>query len=113
MLLTGCLWCEGLSGSTTLCPKRQTRRSTGDGNVSGHVSQISLPEFDPYYSAARWYRDYGSYCGVSDDGKKLYAVVVQLGRRKPILKKAMGEASRDEVPDTECSAPAWQRQPHA
>jgi hypothetical protein len=62
--------------------------------VSGHVSQISLPEFDPYYSAASWYRDYVSYCGVSDDGKKLYAMVAQLGRRKPILKKAMGRRQR-------------------
>jgi hypothetical protein len=79
--------------------------------VSGHVSQISLPEFDPYYSAASWYRDYVSYCGVSDDGKKLYAMVAQLGRRKPILKKALGEASGDELPDSECPAPAWQRQP--
>lgn len=79
--------------------------------VSGHVSQISLPEFDPYYSAASWYRDYVSYCGVSDDGKKLYAMVAQLGRRKPILKEAMGDAGADETPDSECPAPAWQRQP--
>lgn len=77
----------------------------------GHVSQISLPEFDPYYSAASWYRDYVSYCGVSDDGKKLYAMVAQLGRRKPILKKALGEASGDEMPDAECPAPVWQRAP--
>jgi hypothetical protein len=79
--------------------------------VSGHVSPISLPEFDPYYSAASWYRDYVSYCGVSDDGKKLYAIVAQLGRRKPILKKALGEASGDEKPDAECAAPSWQRAP--
>jgi|HubBroStandDraft_6_1064221.scaffolds.fasta_scaffold122435_1 hypothetical protein len=79
--------------------------------VSGHVTQISLPEFDPYYSAASWYRDYVSYCGVSDDGKKLYAMVAQLGRRKPILKKAIGEVSGDEMPDADCPAPSWQRAP--
>jgi hypothetical protein len=79
--------------------------------ISGHVSQISLLEFDPYFSAASWYRDYVSYCGVSDDGKKLYAMVVQLGRRKPILRKALGEVSGDGMPDSECPVPAWQRQP--
>jgi hypothetical protein len=79
--------------------------------VSGHVTQIGLPEFDPYYSTASWYRDYVSYCGVSDDGKKLYAMVAQLGRRKPILKKALGEVSGEDDRDWECPVPAWQRQP--
>jgi hypothetical protein len=78
---------------------------------TGKISQVPLPEFDAYYSSASWYRDYVAYCGVSDDGKKLYAVVVQLGRRKPILKKTLGEASGDDMPDSECSAPAWERQP--
>jgi hypothetical protein len=78
--------------------------------VSGHISQASLPEFDPDASFASWYRDYVAYCGVSDDGRKLYAVVAQLGRRKPILKKSMGEASGD--PDaSECATPSWQRAP--
>lgn len=79
--------------------------------VSGRVTQIPLPEFDPYYSTASWYRDYLAYCGVSDDGKKLFAVVAQLGRRKPILKKPLGEPGGDAMPDTECPAPTWQRQP--
>jgi hypothetical protein len=60
--------------------------------ITGHVSPINLPEFDPFYSKAAWYRDYVAYCGVSDDGKNLYAVVAQLGRRKPILTKALGDA---------------------
>jgi len=47
------------------------------------------PEFGSYYSVASWYRDYVAYCGVSDDGKKLYAVVFQVGRRKPVLKKPL------------------------
>jgi hypothetical protein len=79
--------------------------------VTGHITQINLPEFDPYYSLANWYRDYVAYCGVSDDGKKLYAIVAQLGRRKPILKKPLGEATASDTPDSECPAPAWQRQP--
>jgi len=79
--------------------------------MTGRVSAMSLPEFDSYYSVASWYRDYVAYCGVSDDGKKLFAVVFQVGRRKPVLKKPLGETSEDDMPDSECPAPAWQRKP--
>ena len=79
--------------------------------VSGKISQLSLPEFDPFYSTASWYRDYVAYCGVSEDGKKLYAVVAQVGRRKPVLKKALGEPDGDDAPDSECPAPKWERAP--
>jgi len=79
--------------------------------LTGRVSQLNLPEFDPFYSTASWYRDYVAYCGVSDDGKKLYAVVAQVGRRKPILKKDAGEPGGDDEPDSECPPPAWERSP--
>jgi hypothetical protein len=79
--------------------------------LTGHVSQLSLPEFDPFYSTASWYRDYIAYCGVSDDGKKVYAVVAQVGRRKAILKKDVGEPGGEAEPDSECPAPAWERSP--
>jgi hypothetical protein len=79
--------------------------------VSGKVSQLSLPEFDPFYSTASWYRDYVAYCGVSEDGKKLFAMVMQVGRRKPVLKKAVGEPAADDEPDSECPAPTWERSP--
>ena len=79
--------------------------------MTGHVSAISLPEFDSYYSVASWYRDYVAYCGVSDDGKKLFAVVFQVGRRKPVLKKLLGEPDEDDLPDSECPAPVWERRP--
>lgn len=79
--------------------------------LTGRVSQLSLPEFDPFYSTASWYRDYVAYCGVSDDGRKLYAIVAQVGRRKAILKKDVGEPGGDDDPDSECPAPAWERSP--
>ena len=79
--------------------------------ITGHVSPINLPEFDAFYSRAAWYRDYVAYCGISDDGKNLYAMVAQLGRRKPILKKALGDAPADDMPDSACPPPSWQRQP--
>ena len=78
--------------------------------VNGHISQAALPEFDPDSSSASWYRDYVAYCGISDDGGKLSAVVMQLGRRKPILKKPLGEAGSDDA-SSGCAPPAWQRAP--
>lgn len=78
---------------------------------SGRVSQLTLPEFDTYYSAASWYRDYVAYCGVSDDGEKVYAVVAQVGRRKPIVRRDLGAAHGRDLPESECPAPEWQRQP--
>jgi hypothetical protein len=76
-----------------------------DRESTGRVLQINLPDFDPYYFAASWYRDYLAYCGLSDDGQKLYAIVAQLGRRKSILKKSLREASGDDMPDSECPMP--------
>jgi hypothetical protein len=85
--------------------------------MTGHISPINLPEFDLVYSAASWYRDYAAYCGISDDGNQIYAIVAQLNRRKPVLKKlldgvkiAEGETI-DTAADSTCPAPAWQRTP--
>src|ERR1051325_835328 len=79
--------------------------------ISTHITQVNLPEFDPYSSVASWYRDYVAYCGVSDDGAKLYEIVTQLGRRKPALKKPLTNAVSLDMPDSACAAPDWQRQP--
>lgn len=80
--------------------------------LTGHVSAINLPEYDTLYSAASWYRDYVAYCGVADDGKKIYAMVVQLNRRKPVLKNGLADAlPEDAAPDSACSVPQWQRAP--
>ena len=80
--------------------------------LTGHISAINLAEFDSTYSTASWYRDYVAYCGVSDDGKKISAVVAQLSRRKPVLKKALaGSIADDALPDSACPAPTWQRGP--
>ena len=79
--------------------------------VTGHVSAVNLAEFDPLYSVAAWYRDYAAYCGVGEDGKKTYMVVAQLNRRKPILKKALGDLSDDAPADSACPSPVWERNP--
>jgi len=79
--------------------------------VTGRVAQANLPDFDPYCSSASWYRDYVAYCGVSDDGKRLEALVVQAGRRKAVLKKKIGEGSENNDNQPACAAPDWQRRP--
>jgi hypothetical protein len=71
--------------------------------------KLPLPEFDPYSSAVGWFRDYAAYCGISDDGKKGWAIIVQLGKRKPLLKKALGAGA--DMQETECGASIWQRAP--
>ncbi len=78
---------------------------------SGRVSELKLPDFDPFYSVASWYRDYVAYCGISDDAEKVYAIVAQLGRKKPIIHQDLGAASNSNTPDSECPAPNWQRNP--
>lgn len=79
--------------------------------LTARVTQLALVEFDPFYSQASWFRDYVAYCGVSDDGEKLSAVVMQLGRRKPLLKKEIGSANREDTPDSQCDTPAWEKKP--
>jgi hypothetical protein len=70
---------------------------------TGHVTQLNLPFFDPQISEASWFRDYAAYCGNSDDGSKAYAMVFQLGRKKPLLKQ--------QFPGDSCPAPGWEREP--
>jgi hypothetical protein len=79
--------------------------------LTGRVTQLALAEFDPFYSQASWFRDYAAYCGLSDDGQKLSAVVMQLGRKKPVLKKPLGAAIQGDQPDADCDVPQWQKNP--
>ncbi len=85
--------------------------------LTGRISAVNLPQFDPEVSAASWYRDYAAYCGVSGDGKKIYAMVAQIGRRKPVLKKALedvklpDDAAKASSPDSLCPSPTWERFP--
>jgi hypothetical protein len=81
--------------------------------LTAHISPINLPEFDALYSAVSWYRDYAAYCGVSEDGKKLYVVVAQISHRKPVLKKPLDGQPLPEnaAADSTCPTPAWQRSP--
>jgi hypothetical protein len=99
--------------------------------VSGHTSVLNLPDYDAIYSAVSWYRDYAAYCGLSDDGKMVYAIVAQINRRKPLVKnlveelKIQNSQNKDiqnkDLPNKDlanettiassCPQPEWQRSP--
>ena len=77
--------------------------------VSGRVQPIALPALDPYFSEVIWFRDYAAYCGLSEDGKKVLTVVAQLGKRKALMKRVVGESG--ETAGQPCRTPVWLRAP--
>jgi hypothetical protein len=79
--------------------------------VTGRVTALKLPDYDPGASQVAWFRDYGAYCGVTATGKSLYAVVAQVGVRKPVLAKKLAAYDAVSHPWPVCGAPEWQREP--
>ena len=78
---------------------------------SGKTSSLKLPDFDPFYSQVSWYRDYAAYCGISSSGEHVTALVAEIGARKPLYRKDLGKNMMGDDPDSDCSAPHWDRQP--
>ena len=76
--------------------------------VSGKIQQIALADFKPDSSAVSWFRDYAAYCGISDDAQNVFAIIMQLGQRRPLLKKAVSETG--DSPQA-CAQPLWERAP--
>jgi hypothetical protein len=79
--------------------------------VTGHVTALKLPDYDPGVSQVSWFRDYAAYCGVTSSGKSLYAVVAQLAARKPVLAKKLAAFDPAERTEPACALPEWQREP--
>lgn len=80
--------------------------------VSGHITQIKLPDFNALYSRVDWYRDYAAYCGASDDGERWYAEIAQIGVRKAIYRKEVDRASHSgEAAGCEFGPPKWEKRP--
>jgi len=79
--------------------------------VSGRVTALKLPDYDPTASQVAWFRDYAAYCGVTASGKSLYAVVAQLGTRKPVLSKKLTAYDPENHAWPVCALPQWQRDP--
>ncbi len=79
--------------------------------VSGRVTALKLPDYDPGVSQVVWFRDYAAYCGVTASGKSLYAVVAQLAVRRPVLAKKLAAFDIDGSAGMACGATEWQRDP--
>jgi hypothetical protein len=75
------------------------------------VTALKLPDYDPAASQVAWFRDYAAYCGVTATGKSLYAVVAQIGVRKPVLSKKLSAYDAEDHPRPVCETPEWQREP--
>ncbi len=78
--------------------------------VSGHVTALKLPDYDPGVSQVVWFRDYAAYCGLTTTAKSLYAVVAQLAVRRPVLAKKLSAFDTDGAGQA-CGATEWQRDP--
>jgi len=79
--------------------------------VSGHVTALKLPDYDPGVSQVSWFRDYAAYCGLTATGKSLYAVVAQIAARRPVLAKKLAAFDAGNHADPVCAPPDWQRDP--
>jgi hypothetical protein len=78
---------------------------------SGKATLLKLPDFDPFYSQVSWYRDYAAYCGIPSSGERVDAVVFEIGSKKPLFHRELGKNTMADAPDSNCSAPQWERQP--
>jgi hypothetical protein len=79
--------------------------------VSGKVTALRLPDYDPAVSEVVWFRDYAAYCGLNSTGRQLYAVVAQVAARRPLLSKKLHEWNPIDHPSPACTPAAWQREP--
>ncbi len=59
--------------------------------VSGKISLVKLPDFDPFYSEVSWYRDYAAYCGITTNGERATAVVGEIGGKKAAIPQRIGQ----------------------
>jgi hypothetical protein len=75
------------------------------------VTALKLPDYDPGVSEVTWFRDYAAYCGVTAAHKSLYAIVAQVGARKPVLARKLGAYGTENHPWPVCGASEWQREP--
>ena len=103
---------DALPGDPRVLPKWRWQRGAWllVERATGRISVLRLPYFDPFYSVLAWYRDYAAYCGVSENGEGLLAVVAQVGARRPIMFSPLRSLTGIE-PATPCRLPVWQRAP--
>ena len=80
--------------------------------VTGRITALHLPDFDPEVSNAVWFRDYAAYCGPATTSKGgLFAVVAQLGARRAVVAKQIGAWPQANHFIPVCQPAEWQRLP--
>lgn len=81
--------------------------------VTGHITALHLPDFDPQVSEAVWFRDYAAYCGIATTVRNggLVAVVAELGARKAVVQQKLGPWPQPQAPHPVCATATWQRTP--
>ena len=80
--------------------------------VTGHITALHLPDFDPLVSDVVWFRDDAAYCGIATTAKGgVVAVIAQLGARKPIVHKLLAPWPQTTATNPVCAPAIWQRTP--
>ena len=80
--------------------------------VTGRITPLHLPDFDPVVSNVVWFRDYAAYCGIATTAKGgLYAIVAELGARKPAVSKLLAPWPQPNHFIPVCQPAQWQRTP--
>ncbi len=80
--------------------------------TTGHITPLHLPDFDPAVSDVAWFRDYAAYCGIATTAKGgLYAIVAQLGARRPVVQRQIGPWPQPNHFIPVCQPAKWQRLP--
>jgi hypothetical protein len=73
---------------------------------------LHLPNFDATVSNVVWYRDYAAYCGTGTTAKGgLFAIVAQLGARKAVAQKQVGDWPQSNHFVPVCQPARWERLP--
>jgi hypothetical protein len=80
--------------------------------VTGHVTALHLPDFDPQVSEVVWFRDYAAYCGIATTARGgLMALVAELGARKAVVQQRLSAWPAPDAPHPACAPAKWQRTP--
>lgn len=79
--------------------------------LTGKITALRLPDFDPGVSDVVWFRDYAAYCGLNSTHKQLLAVVAQIAARRPLLAKKLSAWNSTAPVVPACSPAVWQREP--
>src|SRR3984957_1319808 len=80
--------------------------------LTGHITPLHLPDYDSAVSDVVWFRDYAAYCGIATTAKGgLFAIVAQLGARRPVVLKQIGKWPQTDHFIPVCQPALWQRLP--